>query len=135
MGEVFGDAWYWIALLHPKEQGHAQAVALSNKIRGRHIVTSEMVLTEVVSQFARSGKYWRQRSLEIVRKLAASPGITIVEQTHAQFDAALTEFERYSDKTVGVTDCSSFFLMRERGISEVLTNDRHFEQVGFVLLE
>ena len=31
MGEIFGDAWYWIALLHPKDQGHARAVALSTR--------------------------------------------------------------------------------------------------------
>lgn len=135
MSEVFGDAWYWIALLHPKDQGHARAIEISRKIRGRHIVTSEMVLTEVVSQFARSGPYWRNKAVETVHKLATSPGITIIIQTHAQFEAALTEFEKYSDKNVGVTDCSSFIVMRERGIFEVLTADPHFKEVGFVPVE
>ena len=135
MDEVFGDAWYWIALLHPKDQGHARAVALSDKIRGRRIVTSEMVLTEVVSRYSKSGAYWRNRAVEVVRKLASSPEITIVEQTHLRFASALAEFEKFSDKTMGLTDCSSFIVMRERGIFEVLSDDVHFEEVGFVLLK
>jgi uncharacterized protein len=30
-----------------------------------------------------------------------------------------------------VTDCISFSLMRDHGITDALTADRHFEQAGF----
>ena len=33
-----------------------------------------------------------------------------------------------------LTDGTSFLVMRERGITEVLTGDRHFEQAGFIAL-
>ncbi len=33
-----------------------------------------------------------------------------------------------------LVDCSSFVLMKERGIRTALTTDRHFEQAGFVRL-
>ncbi len=38
------------------------------------------------------------------------------------------------DKTDSLGDAVSFVLMRQRGISEALTTDRHFEQEGFVRL-
>ena len=40
----------------------------------------------------------------------------------------------YFDKTYSLCDAVSFLLMRERGITEALTTDRHFEQEGFVRL-
>lgn len=39
-----------------------------------------------------------------------------------------------SDKTYSLCDAVSFVLMRERGETEALTTDRHFEQEGLVRL-
>jgi predicted nucleic acid-binding protein len=38
------------------------------------------------------------------------------------------------DKEWPLTDCISFVVMAREGITEALTGDRHFEQVGFVPL-
>jgi predicted nucleic acid-binding protein len=38
------------------------------------------------------------------------------------------------DKTYSLCDAVSFVLMRERGETEALTTDRHFEQEGLVRL-
>lgn len=38
------------------------------------------------------------------------------------------------DKTWSLVDCASFALMQQRGISNALTTDHHFEQAGFVRL-
>ena len=42
-----------------------------------------------------------------------------------------------TDKEWGLTDCISFVLMKNEGISEALTADIHFRQAGFtaILLE
>jgi len=39
-----------------------------------------------------------------------------------------------SGQRVGLTDCISFIAMQEYGLTEALTTDRHFEQVGFKVL-
>jgi len=45
-------------------------------------------------------------------------------------------YRNYSDKEWGLTDCISFVVMKEQGIKEALTTDKHFAQAGFrVLLE
>jgi predicted nucleic acid-binding protein len=43
-------------------------------------------------------------------------------------------FKQYSDKDFSFTDCTSFVVMRQLGLSEVFTNDHHFEQMGFTIL-
>jgi transposase InsO family protein len=44
---------------------------------------------------------------------------------------ALNFFEKYADQRIGFTDCLSFVVMEERGITEALTTDEHFQQAGF----
>jgi predicted nucleic acid-binding protein len=43
-------------------------------------------------------------------------------------------FEQRRDKDWSLTDCLSFVSMRDEGITEVLTGDKHFEQAGFTAL-
>jgi predicted nucleic acid-binding protein len=35
------------------------------------------------------------------------------------------------DKTYSLCDAVSFILMQQRGITDALTTDRHFDQAGF----
>lgn len=47
------------------------------------------------------------------------------------FNQAKALFEHYRDKRWSFTDCTSFALMKRRGITEALAFDRHFTQAGF----
>jgi predicted nucleic acid-binding protein len=38
------------------------------------------------------------------------------------------------DKEWGLTDCISFIVMEQRGITKALTTDLHFQQAGFAVL-
>jgi predicted nucleic acid-binding protein len=48
------------------------------------------------------------------------------------FDRGLDLFGRRPDKDWSLTDCISFAIMSERGLTHALTADRHFAQAGFV---
>ena len=39
-----------------------------------------------------------------------------------------------SDREWSLTDCISFIVMREQGLTDVLTDDHHLTQAGFVPL-
>jgi predicted nucleic acid-binding protein len=56
MRRVFADAGYWIALLNPKDGLHAKARQVSIALGQVRIVTSEMVLAEVLNAFASKGE-------------------------------------------------------------------------------
>ena len=49
-------------------------------------------------------------------------------------DAGLQLHRERPDKEWSLTDCISFHLMRERGITHALAYDVHFEQAGFEAL-
>jgi predicted nucleic acid-binding protein len=55
-------------------------------------------------------------------------------QTSADFATALALYEARPDKEYSLTDCRSMVALRALGISEVLTNDHHFTQEGFIIL-
>jgi uncharacterized protein len=134
MNAVFADAGYWIALFNPRDQLHTQALTVSNTLQGRTIITSQMVLTEFLNHYAALGQPFRQRAVQVVRSLQDDPDVEIVPQTEGQFTAALTLYAQRPDKEWGLTDCASFLIMQEQGLTEALTHDDHFSQAGFIPL-
>jgi predicted nucleic acid-binding protein len=52
----------------------------------------------------------------------------------ASFQAGFDLYAARPDKGYSLTDCVSMNTMRREGLTEVLTNDRHFEQEGFKAL-
>ena len=57
--------------------------------------------------------------------------MTFYPQSRESFLAGLRLYEQRNDKGYSLVDCISMTTMRRQGISEVLTNDRHFIQEGF----
>jgi len=134
MNVLFADAGYWIALFNPRDQLHTKAITVSNSLQGRPIVTSQMALIEFLNHYAALGQPFRQHAVQIVRSLQDDADVEVVLQTEAQFAAALTLYTQRPDKEWGLTDCASFLIMQERGITEALAHDDHFQQAGFVAL-
>jgi predicted nucleic acid-binding protein len=97
---------------------------------GLRKVTHNYVLVEFVA-LAQARKYPRDVSLSFVADVATHPDIEVIwvdENSHA---AALALLRAQLDKSYSLCDAISFLLMRERGIEEALTTDKHFEQAGF----
>lgn len=134
MKQIFADADYLIALLNPREQLHPKAKAVSHVLGQARIVTSEMVLTEVLAFYADRGANLREAAANVAIKLAADPNVTVIPQTSIQFHEALSSYRQHADKAWSLTDCASFLIMREVGLTEALTHDHHFEQAGFKAL-
>ena len=131
---LFADTFYWIALLLPRDAFHAAVVSFSRTLGSVRLVTTDEVLSAVLSHFAGLGPYWRSKAAALVHDLRRDPDVDILPQTRADFDAALALYEARSDKEYSLTDCRSMLAMRGLGLTEVLTNDHHFTQEGFTIL-
>jgi predicted nucleic acid-binding protein len=115
-------------LLIRDDLAHARAVAASEACLGT-FVTTEWVLTEVADALCNPPDRGSFNQLLGLRK--ADPDTEIVPASGTLFARGATLYARRPDKGWSLTDCISFVVMSERGITEALTGDHHFEQAGF----
>jgi predicted nucleic acid-binding protein len=47
------------------------------------------------------------------------------------FKSAVEFYSQRLDKGYSLTDCASMLIMRQKGIQDILTYDKHFLQEGF----
>ncbi len=134
MSTVFADTGFWIALLNPRDSLHEKACELDASPGIRDIITTEMVLTELLNDAGSRDQKFRHTASVFVDGLLDDPAVTIIAQSSNQFWDAADLFAERSDKAWSLTDCASFLVMQQNGISEALTFDRHFEQMGFKAL-
>lgn len=131
---IFADTGYWVALLNPRDNLHSKAKRLAQSLQPVHIVTSEMVLTEVLNDFSKRGQYLRDAAVEFIEALYQDPNTTIISQSSHQFRDGLTLYNQRRDKEWSQTDCVSFNIMQEHEIVEALAYDKHFVQAGYMAL-
>lgn len=131
MTECFADAFYFLALTNPTDEAYVPASRFATQSR-RSIVTTTWVLTEVADGLA-SG---RNRALfaQLLAQLHRDPRASIVETTDELFEDGVRFYESRPDKQWSLTDCISFVVMQNHGLTDALTGDHHFEQAGFVAL-
>lgn len=132
MNAVFADSGYRIAVASRGDGHHTRALEVSRALGEARIVTSEMVLTEVLG--ALSEPPVRSVIVQIVDSVRRDPNVEVVPQTGQLFREALDHYRSRPDKAWSLVDCASFLIMRHREIREALAHDRHFEQAGFVAL-
>ena len=134
MTRAFADAGYWIALLNPYDGFHEKASRVSRTLGQVRIVTSEIVLAEVLNSFARKGEILRRTACSLVDRIRSNPNAEIIPMTSNAFKLALERYRSRADKRWGLTDCTSFLIMEQMNITEALSGDRDFQQAGFTAL-
>jgi len=131
MTAVFADSFYYLAVMNADDAAHERAVRVSDSLGGP-VVTTAWVLTEVADALAAPGQ--RSGFLALLEALRVDPEVSIVPPNEDLFEAGISLYSRRPDKDWSLTDCISFVVMQERGMTEALTGDRHFEQAGFMAL-
>lgn len=134
MREVFADTGYWIAVFMRRDPLHEAAMNISGALKSCRLVTSEMVLVELLNALSDGGTELRATAVNAVERLRRDANVSIVPQSSSQFSAALTLYQSRADKNWSLTDCASFLIMEEWAIQEALAHDRGFQQAGFTAL-
>ncbi|MEK9136974.1 MAG: nucleic acid-binding protein [Bacteroidota bacterium] len=134
MRTVFIDTFYWVARINPKDQWHQQAIQITATLDPFRGVTTEAVLIEVANYFCALGADAREIAAGIIYDILNHPDIETVPHTRETLFSGLVLYATRLDKSYSLTDCISMNVMRERGLIEVLTHDKHFAQEGFIIL-
>lgn len=131
---LFVDTWGWLALADPKDPYHTEAVECYREYGKRvaAVVTSNFVLDESFTLLFRRRPY--KEALHFSSGLLGSQYIWIETVTEPRFKMAYELRQRFFDKPrISFTDLSSMAIMTELKISDILTGDDHFSQVGLGL--
>jgi uncharacterized protein len=133
----FLDTSYLLALVNTRDQWHADAMRWESRLAAQkqRLVTTDYILVELADGLA--AVRYRERASSIIAALQASSLVTIIGASSPLLEAALALYAGRSDKDWGLTDCTSFAVMREQHVTSALTTDEHFRQAGYraLLLE
>lgn len=131
MKTYFADTFYFIALLSTRDASHARAVDFSLRVTAR-LVTTDYVLAEVGDAISKpTGRF---KFAPLVKDLHENPIVNVVASSRELFKRGVELYHRRLDKNWSLTDCISFVVMNDHGLTEALTGDVHFKQAGFVPL-
>ncbi len=128
MSAVFGDTFYFLALINRADEAHSRCRQFSEDHRGT-VFTTEYVLVEVADALAAPAH--RVTAAAFIRLLQHHSQIRVVPASERLWDRGLALYADRPDKDWSLTDCISFVVMQDTGIGEALTGDRHFTQAGF----
>ncbi|MFT3879192.1 MAG: hypothetical protein QM703_05975 [Gemmatales bacterium] len=131
MIEWFADTYFFLALRNPKDTGHQLAASVLPSLKQVRLVTTSWVLTEIADALASPRN---REGFGHLRKMLEQHRAIIVPPTVELFETGIDLYLNRPDKEWSLTDCISFVVMKDRGITESLTADHHFEQAGFVAL-
>ena len=134
MKQIFADTFYWIALLNPKDDWHQVALNYACSCINDRLITTDGIIDEVLNYAASRGSLMRKKGLLMYRKMLQEPTIQVISYTSELRHLGLQLYGQRSDKGYSLTDCISMTIMRQMGITEVLTHDKHFTQEGFTIL-
>ena len=109
------------------EERHQDAVTYFDASRDK--VTHNYVLAEFVP-LCQSRGLPRAGALSFLNDLTDSPELEVIWVDEELHRLAVSYLRQRLDKRYSLCDVVSFLLMQQRGISEALTTDHHFEQAG-----
>jgi predicted nucleic acid-binding protein len=131
---IFVDTWAWVALAVTGDQHHKSAKKehLSFKKKRRQYVTSNLVLTELITHLYRKQSPEEARSfVNAVLEAVEQGKHRLVELSTQQFNRAWELRQKYQDKPdISFVDFTSMVVMQDLGITDVFTGDSHFLQVN-----
>jgi hypothetical protein len=128
---LFVDTAGWMAMADGNDPLHRKSIQFRDKSleQGAILVTSNYILDETLTLIRmRLGIESAEKWWGMISESARSHVEWI---TPGRAEKALHFFFHWQDQSFSFTDCTSFILMKELGIENVMTADHHFTTAGF----
>jgi predicted nucleic acid-binding protein len=125
------DTSYLLALENRDDPYHERAKSLDRELlrQNAFLLLHWGIVLEIGDGYARISR--RTKGLELLDRFENEEGYLIRPITVELLEQALSLYRSRLDKEWGLTDCVSFVLMKQEGITDALTADNHFRQAGF----
>ena len=133
---LFVDSVYLIAWLSPTDNWRAATLSAADEIPPQQpLMTSEGVLLETLAHFARESESARIDVGLRIAALRADPRYTVVPHDRRLSETAIDLYtNEFANSTFSLQDCVAIVIMREYGITSILTADQEFARAGFTPL-
>jgi predicted nucleic acid-binding protein len=131
---LFIDTWAWLVLANDQDPAFKSVSKVRAGAAGQPgaWVTTDYVLDETVTRLFSMAPFPAARRFTEAIFESSQLGLVDIEHvTPERFKLAWQLRLRYHDKPrISFTDLTSFVVMRELGLRQVLTADAHFDQAG-----
>lgn len=126
---VFVDTSAILAILNSAEEAHERAGRTYRRLleTEEHLVSTNYVVLETVALLQ------RRIGIAAVRKFQDDilPTLDVVWLTSEDHETAMELLLKIAQRRLSLVDCSSFVVMRRRGIRGAFGFDGHFSEHGF----
>ena len=129
--KIFVDTSAWYNLVDKDSQNHKTAVQFLTDTTVPFI-TSDYILDETLTLIRSCLSH--KAAITFWEHLINSHWATIIELSIQDKERAGAIFRKYSDKNFSFTDCTSFALMEHLDIKEAFSFDKHFRQIGLIMV-
>jgi len=128
---VLLDTSFILALENRKDPHHERAKSLDRELLQEKALCLLHwgIFLEIGDGYARLDR--RSKGLQLLERFEHEERYFTHPITENLFHGALALYRARPDKEWGLTDCLSFVLMKQEGVTEALTADVHFRQAGF----
>lgn len=132
----FADTSWWAAWSWPRDRRHDEALEVRRALGpNEQILTTNLVVGECWTLLARRDRHAVAVAyLDRVGALVEGGRLTVHRVDADQEAAAWTWLRRHDEREYSFVDATSFRVMRDRRLREVLAFDDDFSAAGFVQL-
>jgi uncharacterized protein len=124
------DATFIVGYLNPRDQHHTKAQECMPRVENAlEVLITEAVLVEIGNLLHPTQH--RTQAAEFIEDCYVSDNIRVMAVDTDLLKRAVQFYRQHTDKSWGLTDCISFVVMSDQGLTTAVTADSDFQQAGF----
>jgi len=132
--KLFVDTGAWYALADRSDQHHNEAVEIYPKLLSNNLPlkTTNLIIAETYILIRRGIGY--HAAIAFLENISSSPRVIKIYSDSILEETAESILRQYQDQDFSYTDAVSFVVMKQYGITEAFSFDKHFVTAGFTLI-
>ncbi len=134
MKRLFFDTWGWVAIAHKNDNHHKSVLEFYQSfLNNKGIpITTDYILAETITILrARTDPRGVKIFIDTLLEARAAEKIIFEQIDEKRWTKAWEFTKKYSDKPyISFVDFTSIVVMKEINVKDILTGDKHFENIG-----